>query len=285
MHNSDIIILRSVFKIPKCTMEPAIDPNTGRYPSVVKRVNSQGDMVLNDEDRKSNKHFIAENEAVEIYDGKSFDLTDEVQKAQWEAIKFSKRITQDRWTKNSKGDFVIDGDTRRYGTAEFYIERPGKEAESRNTKKRQVHEATKFIYDDSKEGRYLKAKLLNNPMDGLPESEVEDYLVGVAAKTPDKIRELYTGSDTHLRVLLIESIEKHVVVYRDKVYSYGDNTLLGGTQESVLLWMKNPDNKRVLQMIKHETYPDLYQNTPEETHGSDPLTAPITGGINSKAKR
>lgn len=280
MQNPELIIIRSVYKIPKCTFEPCIDPSTGRYPSTVRRVNSQGDMILSDEDKKSNKHFIAENERIEIYDGKTFDLTDEVQASWWEAIKYSKRITQDRWTKDHRGEFVIDGDTRRYGTAEFYIERPGKEAETRNSNKRKVHEATEFIYKDSPDGRYLKAELLSNPMSGLPESEVEDYLVSVAVKHPDKIKELYTGSDMHLRILLLEAIKKRVIFIKDKIYIYGDNTMLGGTQEAVLLWMKSPDNKRLVQMIKHETYPDLYvTNTPDELHGSDPLDAPLKAPV------
>jgi len=258
--NNNLIILRSVFKIPKVRFEPAIDPSTGRYPAVVKRVDSQGDMILSDADRKQNKHFIAENEWIDLYDGKTFDLEDEVQSAWWEAIKFSKRITQDRWTKNHKGDYVIDGDSKRYGTAEFYIERPGQETKQRNTKKRDVFKATQFIYDDSSEGLYLKARLLGNPMSGLPESDVEEYLVSVANKAPEKIVELYTGGDTHLRMLLLEAMDGKVILYRNKIYTYGEDIMLGGTQDSVLLWLKNPENKRLVDMIRKETYPDLYDD-------------------------
>jgi hypothetical protein len=252
-------------------MEPAINPATGRFPATVRKTNSQGDMMLSDEDKKTNKHFIADTDSIEIYDGKSFNLEDEVDAAWWEAIRYSKQITQDRWTKDHKGDYIIDGDTKRYGTAEYYIERPGQETKSRNSRKREVFKATEFIYGDSSEGLYLKAKLLGNSMFGMPESDVEDFLVSIANKTPDKITELYTGTDTHLRILLLEATEKRVIIYKNKIYSYGEDIMLGGTQEAVLLWMKNPSNKSLVEMIKKETYPEMFDDA-EEVHGAPPTS-------------
>lgn len=256
-------------------MEPAVDSN-GRFPSVVRKTDSFGNMMLNDEDKKSGKYLIADNDMIEIFDGKSFDLLDPVDAAWWEAIKLSPRIAQDRSARNSKGELVIDGDTKRYGTAEFYVERPGQEAKAKNNRKREVHEAKAFIYDDSSDGLYQKARLLGNPMQGAVLSDVEEYLVGIAEAKPDKIRQLYTGTDTHLRILLLDAVEKRVIFYKDKLYIYGEDIILGPTQDTSLMWMKNADNKRLLDHIKKETYPDLYEVEGESDLDGVPKKAKAT---------
>ena len=46
--NETKIVIRSVFKITKCKMNPAIDPKTGRFPDHVRRVNSDGDIIYKD---------------------------------------------------------------------------------------------------------------------------------------------------------------------------------------------------------------------------------------------
>ncbi len=255
----NIITLKCVYKITKTYMEPAIDPQTGRYPSVVRRVNASGDAMLLEEDRKKNTPYVAENEVIEIYDGKTFDLDDPYDKVQWEAIKYSPRIAQDRSQRDATGKLVIDGDTKKYGTAEYYVERAGQESKIKNTKKRDIHDAKTYIYADSQDGLYQKARLLNNPMNGLPINDVEEYLIGVAESKPEKIKQLYTGTDMHLRMLLLDAIDKRVIFHKDKVYIYGDDIILGPTQDSAILWMKNSDNKRILDHIKKETYPDLYE--------------------------
>src|ERR1041385_6134494 len=137
MHSdNNKLIIRSVFKITRCWMEPAVDPKTGRYPETVRKVNSQGDQILSAEDKKSGKIFISETDVIELFDGKTFDLTDPFDAAWWSAIKFSKKIAHDRSEKDKSGNLVIDGDQKRYGTAEFFVERPGAESKAKNTKKR-----------------------------------------------------------------------------------------------------------------------------------------------------
>jgi len=255
------IILRSVYKVTRCWMEPATNPATGRFPSSVRKVNNQGEQMLSDEDRKSGQYFISSSDVIEIYDGKEFDLDDEVDAAWWESIRYSKKIAQDRSEKDKFGNYIVDGSAKRYGTAEFYVERPGLESKIRNTRKRDIHEAKSYIYQDTDSGRQQKVRLLGNPMLGLPDSDVEDYLVGIAEKNPILITELYTGSDTHLRLFLLDAMDKRAIYNKDKLFYYGDNIPLGATDSAVINFFKNPDNKRITDMIKREVYPEY--NTPE----------------------
>ena len=89
-------------------------------------------------------------------------------------------------------------------------------------------------------------------------SDVEDFLIKTAEKDPEKIIDLYTGSDTQLRLLLIDAVDAEVIKVKDRVYTY-DNTILGASDKAAISWMKQPKNQRVLDLIRKDTYPHLYE--------------------------
>lgn len=60
------------------------------------------------------------------------------------------------------------------------------------------------------EGRLLVAKVLGRDMKNQPNADVEDYLLSIAEKTPEKIINCYTGGDIQLRMLFIEAREKEL---------------------------------------------------------------------------
>jgi len=266
---SNIITLRSVFKIPKVTLQPAKHPVTGRYADSVRRVNSQGDIQETEDDRKTGRYVIGENEDITIFDGKTFDLNNEIDAAWWDAIKDSRRIALDRTIRDTKGNFVIDGNLRRYGSAEFYVEHLGQVSKMKVSLREQRHNAESFVFGDSHDGLYQKARLLGNPMTQLPLSDVKEYLLDLAKETPDVIINLYTGADTNLRILLLDALDRFVIQYRDKVYQYGENQILGLNQDAVIQWFKNPMNKRILDIIKQQTYPEHYAELEVEIDPND----------------
>lgn len=266
---NNIIILRSTRgKVgQKYYIQPCKDKN-GRLPDCVKHVNSQGDMILTDEERNSGKYYIKENETFVFEDGKTFNLDDPIDKAQWEAIKNCPLIAPDRYAKDKNGNLLIDGTMGwknvrpRYGVAELYIEKPGYEAVRKVNKKRKIHNACSYILDDPKgvDGRVLMARLLGKHMTNVPDADVTDYLLTIAEKDPDKIINLYTGDDINLRLLFIEAKDKHVIRLKNKLFIYADNIVLGATDDAVITWMKDAKNKKVLELIKKDTYPDLYED-------------------------
>ena len=265
---SNYIELRSVFgKVgQKYFIQPCKNPKTGRYPDFVKRVNSFGDMILTDDERNSGEYFIPETEVFVIESGKTFNLDDPVEKRQWEAIKYCPFIAPSRDAKDAKGNNLIDGTmgwrntNPRYGRAELYVYVPEEESNRRVTKKDLFRKALNFIYDDPKgrEGRLLICRLLGKDMRAVGDNDVIDYLVSVAEANPDRINNLYTGSDTSLRLLFMEAKDKKVIYVKNKLYFYADNILLGATDDAVITWMKDPKNVKTLELIKHDTYPDLY---------------------------
>jgi len=259
---SNKIVLRSVRgKVGiVIKMQPSIDPETGTFPPCVKSVDNHGDMVLSDKDRQdpNMRYFIKENAEFNITDGTTFDLDNPRDNFIWEAIKHNPFIAPDYYAKDSKGNSLINGDAKRYGIAELYVERPGVEATRRVSRKKLIFDAQSYIYGDERgaEGRVLKARLLGHRMDHMPDADVTEYLIQIAEQDPEKIINLYTGGDTSIRLLFIEARDKHVIAYKGKVYYYAD-VVLGATDEAVILFLKDPKNAGVLKLIKQDTYPEL----------------------------
>lgn len=262
MTNDNKIVIRSVYKITKCKMNPSLDPKTGRYPEHVRRVDSNGDIVYKDGDLSKKKGAeelepISELDVIEIYDGKVFDLLDIHDRSQWEAIKYSPLIAEERYQKDEFGKYVIDGDASRYGAAEFYIERPTIESQQLNNKRQMIHNAQAYLFGDSRDAIYIKARLIGAKMNGSPYDEVLDFMLKEAEKNPKKIIDLYTGTDMRLRILFVTALDKNVIKYNAGVYSY-DKTNIGLTEESCLIWLQQSTHSDILKSIEIETYPEAY---------------------------
>ena len=271
---SNIIVLRSVYgKVVKYYIQPCKDPKTGRFPDCVKPVDSHGDIRLSDKEKNEEgvtKHFIKETDTFVIEDGTAFNLDDMYQAAEWEAIKNSTLIAPSRTAKDSKGNLLIDGTVGkttnpRYGIAELYVDRPGLQAQQRVSKKKLYRDALNYILDDERgyEGRLLRAELLGRVMKNQPDTDVTDFLCQVAEKDPQKIIDLYTGDDMNLRYLFLTAKNKKVITYKHKAYNYGEN-IIAATDEAVITWMKQPRNAKMLEMIRKETFPEMYEE--EETN-------------------
>ena len=253
------VIIRSVYgKVgQKYTIEACKNPKTGRFPEHVKHVASKGDMILTDAERNSGNYYIPENFSITFESGKEFNLEDPVERAQWEAIKYCPIIAQAIDQRDSQGNLIL-GTKGKYSAAELYIERPGYETNKKVTRKQKVHDAEAYIFNDPEgaDGRLKMARLLGRNLRNAPDADIKSFLLDIAEKDPDKIIKLYTGEDLPLRMLFMEAKDKNVIYSKNKVYLYGDGIPLGGTIDAVLTWMRNPQNAKMVQLIKRDTYED-----------------------------
>ena len=270
--NDRVITLRSVYD--KANIKYHIQPcknKYGQYPNCIKRVNSQGDMIMSEQEKndfaEGKAAFFPENHMFTIVSGKTYHLDDLWEKAEWEAIENCPLIAKSRDAKDENGNLIIDGPKSsptkptRNGVAELYIDRPGLDTQRRVSRKQLIHKAESFIYDDPNgaEGQLNMARILGKNMTNQPQADVIDFLVRVAEKEPNKIINLYTGDDISLRLTFIEAKEKKVIYIKNKLYLYGDNIVLGATDDAVITWMRDPKNQKVLELIKRDTYPDYYK--------------------------
>ena len=256
-----VITLRSVFgKMKEYHFQPGKQPNGARFDWVKPvRYDSMGnaELIMTEAERNNpdSQYYLAEDEDIVVTDGTTFDLSDPLQYNKWMSIKDSDLIVPTRDARDKNGNLYIDGDKMRYGIAELYVDVPGEESERSVSKKQKITKAWTFIGQDTKNGRLTKCKLLGKYMENAPDSDVEDYLYQVAEKNPDMVLELYTSGDIALKLLLIDAKKNGVILKKDGMYNYADN-ILGATDDAVLLFFKTPSNKRVLDQIKLETYPE-----------------------------
>lgn len=266
---SNKIVLRSVRgKVGlKVLIQPCKDPKTGKYAECVKRVDSNNDMILSEKELNdpNRLYFIKESDVFTVVDGTTFDLDDVRDRFIWEAIQYCPLIAPDYYAKDQNGNSLINGTSDwnskqpRFGVAELYIERPGVEANRRVSRKKLKLDAETYIFNDDRgyDGRVLKARLLGHRMDHMPDADVTDYLLQVAERDPEKIINIYTGGDTAVRLLFIEARDKHIIFYKNKLYTYADNVVLGATDEAAILFLKDPKNANIYKLIKRDTYPEL----------------------------
>ena len=266
MNNNDpsnIITLRSVYgKVKTYYFNPMRGKN-GTYPPFVKRVRVSADgrdteMILSEQELNSDQRdfFIPEDLEIIVTDGTTFDLSNQYQKNIWECIKDSHLIAPERGAKDEHGNLLIDGDIRRYGLAELYVERPGVESKKRVSRIKLVTKAYTFIEQDTSEHRKVICKLLGKSMRNAPDTDIQDYLYQKAEKDPNLIIDIYTSADQALRLLLIDGEQKNISRTQSGVLMYSD-TALGVTDEAAILFLKDPKNKAIYDSIVYEVFGDM----------------------------
>lgn len=278
--NSDnIVVLKSVYGKTSGQdfhILPCIDPATGDYPdcvrpSVINPDGTVGQMILSEKDlneRSKGKIFIPQEVPIIVKHNETFDLNKPVDAAKWEAIKHSKLIAKERFQKDGQGNYVVDGERAQmsqtgmvrghYGLADLYVDRPGVAAKARNDLRILQAKAISLISEDSLDGMIKKCRLLEKDMTHANSNDVADYLMTFAQKDPQKIINLYTGSDTSNRLLIIDALDKHVIVKRDSLLIYADNIVLGASVDAAVAYLTSPAGVKIKELIMQETYPQLY---------------------------
>ena len=257
-------------------IQPCKNPKTGMYPDCVRMSQVSpdgtiGQMILSEKDlneQSKGKVFIPAEKTIVVKHGTTFDLNNPIDAAKWDAIKYCKFITDNRLAVDENGNYVIDGEkvtvlpngmaSGRYGVADLYVERPGIMSKGRNEFRKLVAKAVNFIMDDSLDGMVKKCRLLEKDMSRANSNDVEDYLMSIAEKTPEKIINLYTGSDSANRLLIIDAMEKHVLVRKDSLIMYGDTITRGTSIDSAITYLTSPQGMKLKELIMRETYPDLF---------------------------
>ena len=261
------IILRSAYGKVNQTyfIQPCPNPRTGRLPDCVRLVKgdpSKGptEMILSEEDiermNRGEAHFIPADAVFEVIDGTRFDLDDPVDAAKWAAIEHCNWIAKDRFQRDQEGNLIIDGNARKYGVADLYVERPGEITKFKMDKKQVVFKAMQYIYEDSEAERIKKCRVLGRNLSNAVPADILDYLIEIAEKDPKKIINLYEGEDWKMQLFLMDAVDRGVIRKADGVYKY-DDKMLGGSMEATITFLRDIRYKKLLDSIKSETYPEL----------------------------
>ena len=268
LENKTITIRSAYGKLKEYHFQPCKQRNGLNQPFVRKvRYNADGssEMILSEADMRDpeSAYFIPEDMDIVVTDGTTFDLSDPLQRNKWLAIKDSDLIVPTRDAKDEHGNLIIDGDKRRYGLAELWVDVPGEQSEKSVNRKKLITKAWTYIENDSVSGRLTKCKLLGRVMRNAPDSDVMDYLYQKAEKSPATVIELYTSSDMALKLLIIDAKDRNKIIKKNGMFMYGDN-ILGATDDAVIQFCKTPANKKVLDMLKADVYPEYARQTENE---------------------
>lgn len=264
--NNEIILRSAYGKVNQIYfIQPCPNPRTGRLPDCVRLVKgdaSKGptEMILSEDDidrmNRGETHFIPADAVFEIVDGTRFDLDDPIDSAKWAAIEHCNWIAKDRFQRDAEGNLVIDGNARKYGVADLYVERPGEITKFKMDKKQIVFKAMQYIYEDSETERIKKCRVLGRNLSTAIPADILDYLIEIAERDPRKIINLYEGEDWKMQLFILDAIDRGVIRKADGIYKY-DDKMLGGSMEATVTFLRDIRYKKLLDSIKRETYPEL----------------------------
>ena len=82
------------------------------------------------------------------------------------------------------------------------------------------------------------------------------FYIQEVKKDYKKIIDLYTGTDTEVRMLLIDALKAGVILIKSGIYTYGDYVNLGVTENAAIAWLKQQGNAKLVAEINSETYPE-----------------------------
>lgn len=170
-------------------------------------------MVLSEAERNDPRsaYFLPEDLDIVVTEGTTFDLSDPLQYNKWMAIKDNDLIAPTRDSKDADGNFLIDGDKKRYGIAELYVDIAGEDSERSINRRKLIHEAEEYVFKDSENGILTKCRLLGRNMKNAPFTDAKDYLLQEADKHPQKIIDLYTGQDSGIQLMLLDAKEMNII--------------------------------------------------------------------------
>ena len=211
-----IVTLRTVYKLKEYHFQPTKQPNGLNWPFVKPvRIDSDGSsyMVLSEAERNDPRsaYFLPEDLDIVVTEGTTFDLSDPLQYNKWMAIKDNDLIAPTRDSKDADGNFLIDGDKKRYGIAELYVDIAGEDSERSINRRKLIHEAEEYVFKDSENGILTKCRLLGRNMKNAPFTDAKDYLLQEADKHPQKIIDLYTGQDSGIQLMLLDAKEQNII--------------------------------------------------------------------------
>lgn len=248
-----VIHLRSRFGPNHAGMSisPVKNPLTREYPSCVRNVDSSGNIILGKDDNPLD-YFVRTTDRFFIKDGDEFDLSNPIKAKQWEAIKFSDLIFDNRGKFDESGKMLVGPEEKIGPQAVYYVERIIEDTKKRNTVSRKLNKALNYIYNASRDALRIRAMLLGKYIKDAYDEEIEEFLTEIAKKDADKIISLFESNDTKYLIAFTYAKQKSILRQKAGLYTYNDNDIIGRDADSCIDFMKNPKNKLITDRILRE---------------------------------
>lgn len=248
-----VIHLRSRFGPNHAGMSisPVKNPLTREYPSCVRNVDSSGNIILGKDDNPLD-YFVRTTDRFFIKDGDEFDLSNPIKAKQWEAIKFSDLIFDNKGKFDENGKMLVEPEEKIGPQAVYYVERIIEDTRKRNSASRKLNKALNYIFNASRDALRIRAMLLGKYIKDAYDEEIEEFLTEIAKKDADKIISLFESNDTKYLIAFTYAKQKGILRQKAGLYTYNDNDIIGRDADSCIDFMKNPKNKLITDRILRE---------------------------------
>lgn len=248
-----VIHLRSRFGPNHAGMSisPVKNPLTREYPSCVRNVDSSGNIILGKDDNPLD-YFVRTTDRFFIKDGDEFDLSNPIKAKQWEAIKFSDLIFDNKGKFDENGKMLVGPEEKIGPQAVYYVERIIEDTRKRNSDSRKLNKALNYIFNASRDALRIRAMLLGKYIKDAYDEEIEEFLTEIAKKDANKIISLFESNDTKYLIAFTYAKQKGILRQKAGLYTYNDNDIIGRNADSCIDFMKNPKNKLITDRILRE---------------------------------
>tara|TARA_R110000796_G_scaffold179502_8_gene296028 strand:- start:555 stop:1412 length:858 start_codon:yes stop_codon:yes gene_type:complete len=254
--NDKIILIKSVYKNGKRTIQPSFDEDSGSWAGVDR---------VTDEDKKKLKYFVTVgnvgpderlNTTVVLKAGLEFDLSKELDALNW------------KWVKHDTS-LAMSHEQAQSGKAEFYVHIVGRESEQSNKSDELMFDALQCVMKDATTELSNRALLLGFDMSDEPPATVKQFLLSTAKKNPKSILNVYRNKSMRINLLFVKAKQRGIITVNntDSVIKYGV-TILGVSDESAIAYLQQ--NEDILELLQREVDPNSVNVTPSNPSESAP---------------
>lgn len=206
------------------SLNPARDATTGAL---------RGVKVLSEDERRKSPRIVDADTTRKITDGLILDLEKPVDAIDWAWIKECKEISAS-WDAAKSEPAAL-----------FYIFEPDKDIDERINKSAKTYKAMKIVYEYSLDNKKDLCKYLGNDVDRNREKDIDDYLISIAQKTPEKLVSALDDVNYKTKVFLFTLLHKGIL-QRDKSGAYRYEGIIIGLNETAAIHYLNDERNRDL---------------------------------------
>jgi hypothetical protein len=240
-----VIEIKAIYKTAgKHTLQPAFNSQTGWWAGVER---------LSDDDLRKRDYYVTVgktgsesnlNTKIALKDGHIMDLSNKVDRINWEWLKHCPEIAMSFAEAQSS-------------KALFYVHIEGREAELTNSKTEEMFEAMRLVMEDPTTNYENRALLLNMDMEGERPAVIKEFLLEKAKKDPKAILRIYRNKYMKINLLYLKAKKSNKIIVNpnDNVIRYG-HTILGVSDDSAIAYLQA--NEDILELLEREVNPEYF---------------------------
>ncbi len=237
--NASSITLKSVYsKDRKLIINPCKDIRSGWYKGVAR---------LSEDEKKKLTYWVEPSSSLTIIHNIVFDLTDPVDKLNWE------------WVQHSNSIAVSFEECQRQKEALFYVDNEEIESQKSVSADELLAKAMGLIFNDRQDMLADRARILGfNVQDEKP-VVIKEMLLKMAKdrKTIQKVIDSYESATVSIHLLFLKARDKNIIKHENGAYLYG-GAVLGVTEEAVIKQMQDPLHRELVLELEKEVHPQLH---------------------------